>query len=66
MATISYGVDKNNAYDSVVETTNSGQTMTYGLEVNVDLTKFLSKNEVYTALEKVMGFIMGSTNNLPG
>lgn len=62
MATQSYGVDKNSIYDSVVETTNSGVTMTYGLEVNIDLSKFVSRNEVWKGLKQIMGAIESSPN----
>lgn len=62
MATTTYGVDKNSIYDSVVETTASGATMTKGLEVNIDLAKFSSKDEALRALEQIEGAIMQSPN----
>jgi hypothetical protein len=62
MATQTYGVDKNSIYDSVTETTNSGATMTAGLEVNIDLAKFTSKDEVLRGLNQIRGAIANSAN----
>lgn len=62
MATTSYGVDKNAIYDSVVETTGSGVSMTKGVEVNIDLAKITSKDEALRAIEEIRGSIMQSPN----
>lgn len=62
MATQSYGVDKNSIFDSVVETTNSGVTMTYGVEVNIDLSKITSRDEAVRCLEQIEADIIGSPN----
>lgn len=62
MATQSYGVDKNSIYDSVVETTGSGVTMTKGIELNIDFTKIDNKQQVVQALHQFEGAIMNSPN----
>lgn len=62
MATQSYGVDKNSIYDSVVETTNSGVSMTYGVEVNIDMAKITSRDEAVRCLDQIKGDIIGSPN----
>lgn len=62
MATTSYGVDKNSIYDSVVETTGSGVSMSKGVEVNIDLSKITTKDEALKCLEQVRGSIMESAN----
>lgn len=63
MATQSYGADKNIEYDNVTETVaDSGVTMTYGVEVNIDFTKITSKDEALRCLERIEGAIINSPN----
>lgn len=62
MATQSYGADKNVEYDNVTETLASGVTMTYGVEVNIDLSKIENKQQALDALERIEGYINESAN----
>ena len=66
MATITFAADRNASMDGssvgVSETNNSGATMSKGIELNVDLAKVKSKQEIIATLQKFAKRIDESVN----
>ncbi len=66
MATITFSCDRNASMDGssvgLTETNASGATMTKGIELNVDLAKVTSKQEILESLDKLAKLIIESVN----
>jgi hypothetical protein len=66
MATITFSCDRNASMDGstvgLTETNASGATMTKGVELNVDLAKVTSKQEIIESIDKIKKLVVESIN----